>query len=106
MHTLTIEEFNKISLGTFRVVVTRELSHYLHSNIRDKDVVFVAVKGEVDWTVYFKVVGILPYVNVSPGWPYIDIVSSVAWDGDKTFTEAVIRNIVPCTDEVYNLYRR
>ena len=53
---------------------------------------WVALKGGVvDWAIYYH------KVEKSIGF--------VCQEGDKVFTKEVIRELVPCTDEVFKKYR-
>ena len=53
--------------------------------------VAVAGNGYYDWTIYYHLVG--------------NSKEFIAREGDKCFSESVIKRLVPCTNESYALYR-
>lgn len=56
------------------------------------DIHWVAVRGGIgDWALYYH------FANFTT--------EQVMEAGDKSFTEAVIRELVPCTDEAFKMYR-
>jgi len=59
---------------------------------RNGDLKWIAVKGKTEtWTIYY---GPTPYV-------YQNIIKF----GGKIFDEKIIRKLVPCTDEAWEMYR-
>jgi len=60
----------------------------------DKEVRWIAKRGDGyhDWCIYYHHV-------------YMDI-DTIKREGDKCFTESVIKRLVPCDDEAYGMYRR
>ena len=59
---------------------------------RDYVLRWVAVKGGVcDWAIYYH--------------KSFQSIEFVCREGDKCFTKEVIKELVPCTDEVYKAYR-
>jgi hypothetical protein len=64
-----------------------------HPEIIHKDIRWVAVRGEGyhDWAIYYLHV----YANIE----------DVMTNGDKMFTESVIKRLVPCDDKAFKMYR-
>ena len=63
-----------------------------YPELRPEEVRWVAVRGGIhDWAIYY----FMPYMSDN----------QVAREGDKMFTESIIKRLVPCTDEAYELYR-
>lgn len=105
-HILNENEFNEISHGeVFRVVVTSELGPYISQSVIGDQLMFVAKKGHFnDWAIYVS------RLTPASHWPsaldsYFDAVNYTKTHGDKLHNEDAIRNIVPCTNEVYLKYR-
>lgn len=70
----------------------------VYPEICDEIIKWVAVRGIYhDWAIYYMPVELLMN-NTDP-------VETVARRGDKIFTEKVIRKLVPCDDEAFELYR-
>ena len=60
---------------------------------RGGEIRWVAIKGGVvDWAIYYHLKE--------------KSVAFVCQEGDKCFTKEVIRELVPCTDEVFERYRK
>lgn len=88
---LTKAIFAEIKPGEiFRVVTTKYQT--VHEPL-NAELTFVCVKGkaDIDWAIY-----------AGPGSANP---SDIARYGDKVTSESSIRNICPCDDEVFNLYR-
>lgn len=88
---ITIEIYNQIlPADIFRTVVTK--IQRFHEPM-EALLMFVACKDDYDngWSVYAG------KPNQGPGQIQL-------W-GDKVHSEDIIRNICPCTDEVFKLYR-
>lgn len=84
---LTLEDLKNTKPGMFASGHTADMR--LSSLLELK---WVAVRGDVhDWSIYYG----------PSDWTYDRIMS----EGDKIFTEAVIRELVPCTEEAYEMYR-
>lgn len=88
MNELTIEKLKEMKPGE---LFATGIGTY--NELNNKEVRWVAVRGNgmPDWAIYYH----LPYNNKH----------TVARNGDKCFIESVIKRLVPCTDEAYNLYR-
>lgn len=91
---LTLEEFDKIKPGeVFRMGIISNSPTGVFMTDAGGMLRFVAKKGYAnDWTVYIH--------WATSSWDFIEK------SGDKSFTETYIRRCVPCTDEVFKLYRR
>jgi len=65
-----------------------------YPELHEKEVRWVAVRGDGyhDWCIYYH-------------HSYKDE-DTVAREGDKVFTEEIIKRLVPCDDEAYAMYRR
>lgn len=95
MNTLTLEEFARIPNGA--VIASGMLPNspgglYMTNNRLNDPLIWVAVKGYGnDWAIYchWEESG-LDYTQTS---------------GDKIHSEEHIKRCIPCTDEVYRLYR-
>lgn len=89
---ITKELFDKIKPGEiFRVVTTRFQNFH---EPMEETLTFVCVKAKgdgIDWAIYAKRAG--------------TYVEDIARYGDKVTSEENIRNICPCDDEVFQLYR-
>lgn len=119
--TLVEGEFDRIPKGSvFAVLITDKLSKYIDDYLINKKLIFVAKKGNADdWAIYM-----LPYYE---RWPislksnqgaYIQgqsvndnlsmwfIIQDVCNYGYKPFTEGIIRSVVPCSDAVFEKYRK
>ena len=58
----------------------------------EREIRWVAVRGGIhDWAIYYH----LP----------IHSKEYIAKNGDKIFTKSVIKRLVPCNDEAFNLYK-
>jgi hypothetical protein len=89
--TITKEIFDQIKPGEiFRVVTTKIGGDHSPNDI---EMTFVCAKGKsgIDWSVFASRGG---------GQPW-----DIARYGDKLSSEENIRNICPCDDEVFQLYR-
>lgn len=64
-----------------------------YPELHQKAIRWVAVRGEGmhDWAIYYHLLK--------------NDVYYISRQGDKCFTESVIKKLVPCTDEAHNLYR-
>ena len=84
--TLTIEKLKDMKKGIF-ATGTGTYPELHHSEIR-----WVAVRGDIhDWTIYY---------HHSYHEQYF-----IETQGDKCFTESIIKRLVPCDEEAYNMYR-
>ena len=89
---LTVQELKDIYKDKDRPRIlatgTGAFSEIIHATIK-----WVAVigNGYYDWTIYYGT--------------FRDSEEEISKHGDKVFTESIIRKLVPCTDEVYGLYR-
>jgi len=84
---LTIEKLKTMNQGIF-ATGTGTYPEIYHEEIR-----WVAVRGEIhDWCIYYH------RVNMTTEF--------IARQGDKMFTEAVIKRLVPCNEEAYSMYRK
>ena len=65
-----------------------------YPELYNEEVRWVAVRGlgMHDWAIYY---------NLSE-----KSVNEIAQEGDKCFTEEIIKRLVPCDDKSYGLYRR
>lgn len=90
MH-LTKAIFEHIPPGRIFRVVTTHLQNVFQPF--SMEVTFVCVKGKsgIDWAIYHAPSGNHP--------------AGISQYGDKVTSEANIRNICPCDDEVFQLYR-
>ena len=60
--------------------------------VRDIPLRWIAIRGGIyDWAIYYH------HSNMS--------LDTIAQSGDKCFTKEVIKELVPCDDEAYELYR-
>ena len=93
MEMLTTEKFNEIPLG--EIFATGILPNSPDGIFMTRDggsLRWVAKKGHgYDWAIYCH------WSHKSPEW--------IRDYGDKVTTEEYIKRCVPCTDEVFNLYR-
>ena len=64
-----------------------------YPELTNKEIRWVAVRGggTHDWSIYYHL------VDKSE--------ETIAREGDKCFTQSVIKRLVPCSDEAYALYR-
>jgi hypothetical protein len=87
MSKLTLEQLKEMEPGiVFANGVTNDPRLYR------EPVRWLAKRGRIhDWTIYY-------HLEKSP-------LSWIESWGDKCFTEAVIRELVPCDDEAFNMYR-
>lgn len=84
---ITIEDLQKTKPGIFASGYTADMRL---STL--KELKWAAVRGDIhDWTIYYG----------PSDWDYDEI----AFRGDKIFNEDVIRSLVPCTEEAYEMYR-
>lgn len=83
--------FDSIPPGRIFRVVTTNIQNVVEPF--SMEVTFVSVKGKsgVDWAIYSA--------------PSGNHTSGIAQYGDKVMSETSIRNICPCDDEVFQLYR-
>lgn len=90
---MTLEEFNNIPRGeVFATGVLPNSPEGIFMTNDGGNLRWVAKKGwGNDWAVYCH------WEHNSPEW--------IRDHGDKTHTEEYIRRCVPCTDEVFKLYR-
>jgi len=88
MTKLTIEKLKEMKHGKIFATGTGT-----YPELTDKEVRWVACRGKGyhDWAIYYHL-------------PSQDIYT-IASNGDKCFTESVIKLLVPCNDEAYGLYR-
>ena len=88
---ITKEIFDQIKPGEIYRVITTKIQG-VHDPFQ-AELTFVCVKGKagIDWAIY---------AGHSGGQP-----ADIARYGDKVTSEANIRNICPCDDEVFLLYR-
>jgi hypothetical protein len=93
MEILTLEEFDKLPLGeVFATGVLPNSPEGLFMTNDGGELRWVAKKGwGHDWAVYCH------WADRSVKW--------VEESGDKIHTEVYIRRCVPCTDEVFKIYR-
>ena len=87
-----MEVFNKLNKGEiFRIVTTRVQNVY---DPMGTMLTFACIKGRGDvndWAIYAGL----------PDKP----IHTIAHLGDKVFTETEIKDLCPCDDNVYQLYR-
>lgn len=90
---LTIEQFNKIPAGqTIAMGVSPNSPEGIFMTTGGGNLRWVAVKGYAnDWAIYCH------WDHHSSDW--------IRKHGDKVHAEENIKRCVPCTDEVFNLYR-
>lgn len=63
-----------------------------YPEVYHKEIRWVAVRGGIhDWAIYY---------HLSENDEYF-----IKTQGDKMFTESVIKRLVPCDDESYKIYR-
>ena len=83
---LTLENLKEIKPGIFASGIVTE------SRLHAREVKWVAVRGGIhDWAIY-----------------YHKSFQEEEWikdHGDKCFTEKVIKELVPCDDEAFKMYR-
>lgn len=93
MATLTKEEFDKIQPGEiFAKGETVDSPKGAHMTGSGKPLRFIAKKGYAnDWCIYLH--------WATSSWEFIES------NGDKTFMEQNIKNLVPCDDAVFKSYR-
>lgn len=94
--------YEALPRGLMRIVMTNQFNERICDSLGDSQMVFVAIKGEADWAVYT-----LPIKPSFLEWgdSLSSIANTVATTGDKITTEEIIRNIVPCDDDVFRMYR-
>ena len=84
---LTLEDLKEMAPGRFAGGVIDDPRLY-----KDGPVRWVAVRGGIeDWALYYHHAGASEEFVMS--------------SGDKCFTPQVIRDLVPCEDDAYNMYR-
>jgi hypothetical protein len=85
---LTLQKLKDMEPGEIIATgVTKDDRLYAKAELR-----WVAVRGGIwDWALY--------YHFATHGVEYVKT------SGDKSFTEAVIRELVPCDDEAWDMYR-
>jgi len=87
MKKLTIDDLKEMKRGVFATGITND-----DRLVADKELKWVAVRGTIhDWAIYY-------HLSSMPD-------SFVASNGDKCFTTEVIRELVPCTDAAFEMYR-
>ena len=88
MIELTLEQLKMMSPGHMIATGTGTYPEIVEGEIR-----WVAVRGlgYHDWCIYC----LRPEESIE----------KIKTNGDKIFTESVIRRLIPCTDEAYGLYR-
>ena len=87
MNELTIQKLKEMKPGMFSTG-TGTYPELINKKIR-----WVAVRGGIhDWAIYYHL------SEKSEEF--------VRTQGDKCFTEDIIKRLVPCTDEAYDMYRR
>ena len=83
---LTLDNLKELLPGVF----TRGITH--NQYLARIPIKWVAVRGGIhDWTIY--------YHNAKHDYDYIKR------HGDKMTSEAIIKQLVPCDDKAYNMYR-
>ena len=84
---LTIEKLKAMEPGKRFATGTGTYPELFNGEIR-----WVAVRGGIhDWAIYYH--------------HSCHDVDYIARLGDKTFTESIIKRLVPCDDEAFNMYR-
>jgi hypothetical protein len=84
---LTIKKLKEMEPGIFK------RGEGLIPQLHNKEIKWVAVRGGYhDWAIYYHLV------------EHSD--EYVAAHGDKCFTEDIIKKLVECDDEAYQMYRR
>lgn len=85
---LTVERLNEMKDGERIDTGVGHIPGLSHKEIR-----WVAVRGSghSDWAIYYHL--------------SINTAEWVRWNGDKATTEKIIRDLVPCTDAAFALYR-
>jgi hypothetical protein len=96
MDIITREKFDLIPAGDIfasGTVINSPDDIYMTENNIGKKMLWVARKGHNDdWTIYIH--------WASSGLKY------VLEQGDKIYTPEYIRKLVPCTNEIFNRYRK
>ena len=84
--TLTIKKLKEMKEGIFATGTGT------YPELVEDEVRWVAVRGGIhDWCIYYH-------------HSYNDV-QFVASQGDKIFTELIIKRLIPCDDEAYSMYR-
>ena len=85
---LTLQQLKDMKPGKIFATGTGMFPILFHDEIR-----WIAKRGDGfhDWCIYYH----LSYADIE----------FIAKNGDKCFTEPVIKKLIPCTDEAYGLYR-
>lgn len=95
MSQLTKEQFDKIPAGEVFAkgeVENSPMGIYMTNSNKGKMLKWIAKKGYAnDWCIYCH-------------WAY-NVYEFVEQSGDKVHSTASIKKLVPCTDEVFSLYR-
>jgi len=84
---ITIEKLKEMKPGIFATGTGT------YPEIYETEICWVAVRGGIhDWAIYYH------HSVHDKGW--------IRRNGDKMRTESVIKRLVPCDDEAYDMYRR
>lgn len=87
MKTLTLQNLKKMEAGT---IIASGVG--LYKELHKEPVKWVAVRGRIhDWAIYHE-------------HPNMEIEYVTAY-GDKIRTESIIRQLVPCDNEAFKMYR-
>ena len=87
MEKLTIDKLKEMKAGTIFATGTGT-----YPELTEQEVRWVACRGGMhDWCIYYA------ETDKSNLW--------IQKQGDKCFTESVIKRLVPCDDEAFEMYR-
>lgn len=94
---ITLQQFEAIPNDhVIRAVITSQFNANISNNLNpDVPLLFIVVK-DYTWAIYATI--------LTTGRPLTSDINYCKRNGDKISTEAVIRNLFPCTDEVWKLY--
>lgn len=92
---LTLQKLKDMNPGQFNTGTGT------YPEIIDEEIRWVAVRGEYhDWTIYY-----LPQSEMMYCLQPKNAIEQIKTNGDKIFTESIIKRLVPCDVEAFGMYR-
>ena len=89
-----------LTLQKLKAMKPRTIIEYGSGMIEDRTFMWVAVRGGIhDWAIYFSL-NAQPFVDFWAGNK-----EGIAAHGEKVFDEKTIKELVPCDDEAFKMYR-